>query len=374
MRHVLLLTSNLGGGTGHHLARLLQHMDPQEWRFDVLCLAPMEVELPDHVSIDVLSSEGRAGRFPTAQIKEFRAVLRNVLARRPDIVHTYFFWPIVYGRLLRSLGIVKHLVENREDEGFNWNNSIYRALRLTSRAPDRVICVSRGVRSKALEAEGLLEQRAVVVRNGIAVPPSYPWRAETQALRAELGLHGNEKVVGMVANLNRPVKGVGYFVEAMPLIAARVPQVHFLIVGEGRERAEHEARVEELKISNRVTFTGYRSDVMRFYPIMDVSVLTSLSEGLSITMLESMSFGIPVVATRVGGNPELVQDGETGFLVPPADPESFARAVIQILTDESLREKMGRQGRMLVESEFSIERVAGQYQRVYKEVLGDPVG
>jgi L-malate glycosyltransferase len=122
-------------------------------------------------------------------------------------------------------------------------------------------------------------------------------------------------------------------------------------------------------VGDRVVFAGFRRDVHRLYPIMDVSVLTSLSEGLSITILESMSFGIPVVATAVGGNPELVRHGESGFLVPPKDAASFADAVVRVLGDPQLARQFGQEGRKIVERDFALETVAERYADLYRHVL-----
>jgi glycosyltransferase involved in cell wall biosynthesis len=121
-------------------------------------------------------------------------------------------------------------------------------------------------------------------------------------------------------------------------------------------------------------FAGFRSDVHRLYPIMDVSVLTSLSEGLSITILESMSFGIPVVATAVGGNPELVRHGESGFLVPPKDAASFADAVGRVLGDPQLAQNLGQEGREIVERDFALETVAARYAELYRGILNGEDG
>ena len=116
---------------------------------------------------------------------------------------------------------------------------------------------------------------------------------------------------------------------------------------------------------------GFREDVHRFYALMDVSVLTSFSEGLSITILESMKYGVPVVVTDVGGNPEIVSNGRTGFLVPPGDSQEFADAVIRMLRDPSRRQRFGRDAQRVVECEFDLARVSRQYEQVYRQLLGN---
>jgi len=366
---ILYVISALGGGTGFHLVRLLDHLDRSTTSAEILCNGHIESLPPDHVTLHDDISSGPLERFPLAQWRQCRSLLRLVRETRPDVVHTYFFWPIMYGRILKRAGVIPHLVENREDQGFNLGPSDYRMLRLSAGVPDRVICVSEAVREVALEREGLPPERTVVIRNGVATSPPTLSKAETHALRAELGLGQEDLVVGMVANLNRAVKGAGYFIEALPLIAREVPEARFLLVGEGAEREGLMARANELGVGDRTIFTGFRTDVDRMYSLIDVSVLTSLSEGLSITILESMSAGLPVVATRVGGNPELVDEGVTGLLVPPRDPQSFAEAVVALLRDPARRREMGEAGLRRVREEFSLPMVADRYQALYHEIV-----
>ncbi len=369
LKRLLLVTSNFGGGTGTHLVGMLHHVNCQQWHIEILCQGLKELEPPEHVPLLELRPGGRVDRFPFAQFRGLRQVRRHVRAREPDLVHTYFFWPIVYGRLLKQMGLIRHLVENREDQGFNLDSWNYRILKATSGLPDRVICVSEAVRQVVLEREGVDEARTSVIHNGVELPQRTSTWANNQDTRSELGLSSAHLIVGMVANLNRAVKGVEYFVEAMPLILGEVPEARFLILGGGPDEGALRSKTRELRVQDRVVFGGFRPDIERFYPVMDVSVLTSLSEGLSMTVLESMSFGLPVVVTRVGGNPEIVRDGETGFLVPPRDPEAFAERVVQLLKNQELRERMGESGRRVVQERFTLSSTAARYEEVYKDVI-----
>jgi glycosyltransferase involved in cell wall biosynthesis len=373
-RTVLVVTNTLRGGTGAHLVRLLGRLADSRWSPVLLCQGGRDFDAPEGVP---LIHDGRSRplhRFPLAQWRQLRAVRREVRRHEPALVHVFFFWPIIYGRMLKRLGIIRHLVENREDQGFIWSRSDYRLLRATATVPDRIICVSEAVRQVVLEREGVPADRTVVIRNGIALPGGAPPAEDLSAARSELGFGPHHRIVGMVANLEHAVKGARFFVEALPLIVGKVPEARFVVLGEGRERASLQARARELGVGDRVVFAGFRPDVRRFYPVFDVSVLTSLSEGLSITILESMSFGVPVVATRVGGNPELVRHGESGFLVPPKDVEAFADAVVRVLEDPALARKLGARGREIVERDFTLEAVATRYAALYRDVLGGEVG
>jgi glycosyltransferase involved in cell wall biosynthesis len=157
-----------------------------------------------------------------------------------------------------------------------------------------------------------------------------------------------------------------------------VPDARFVIFGKGFGESPEEQRLldlaAELGIGESTRFAGFRPDIQRYYCALDVSVLTSLSEGLPIVLLESMIQGLPVVATAVGGTPEVVADGVTGYLVPPKDPLAFAERVTELLLDRALRERMGGAGRRRARSEFDIGRTAARYLEIYRDVSGPVEG
>lgn len=364
-RRLLILTDDLGGGTGNHLLAVAGRCAAEGWEVEVASFAPRTTRREAEVALTRLPPPRGPSVYPLHQAARFLQVRRLVRDREPDVVHAYFFWPVLYGRLLRATGVIPRLVENREDEGFDWGAHEYAWLRATRRIPDAVICVSEGVRRVAERREGLERDRTRVIHNGVGDPPRVPDRAAAE-LRSELGFPAGAPVVGMVANLNRAVKGVDRFLAAVPTILEEVPETRFVVVGGGEGEADLRAAAREAGVADRVSFPGYRPDVETFYAIMDVSVLTSLSEGLSITLLESMRRGLPVVATRVGGNPEVVVEGETGYLVPPDRPAAFAARVVELLRDPELRERMGEKGRARVREAFALDAAARSYREVYR--------
>jgi glycosyltransferase involved in cell wall biosynthesis len=320
------------------------------------------------VDVRVTESAGWYDRFPIAQLRRLLQLRRIVRSIRPDVVHTYFFWSIVYGRILRMLGEVSVLVENREDMGFSWGRGAYSILRVSRAIPDRIICVAEAVRGVALDREVVNPLRTTVVRNGIEIA-SAP-RTTRQQARRQLGLAESHVVIGMVANLPRAVKGGRQLLDAVSSTVAAVPNARFLLVGLGTDRASLEPELQARGIADYVIGVGYRRDVEACYAAMDISVLTSTTEGLSITLLESMRYGLPTVVTRVGGNPELVLDGVTGFLVGAGDVPAFVDRVVALARNETLRRAMGDAGRQRVTEHFTIDDVAQQYLDVYDELLG----
>lgn len=364
---VVFLTDVLGGGTGIHLLSMMKHWDKNRWQAEIISRAPDIPRVPPDVPIRYLPRSGSLSFYPVSQICEYSRIRKEIGERSPCILHTYFFWSILFGRILKREGKIRTLIENREDQGFNWGVHEYTWLRLTRSLPDRIICVSDAVKQTVMQRERMNEDRIVVIRNGVDALPD--GRAETADTRKELGIDGDKLVVGMVANFNRSVKGVSRFLEAIPEIVRAVPSARFLLLGRGKEEKSLREKARSMGIEPYVIFAGYKTDVHRYYAVMDVSVLTSFSEGLSITLLESMRCGVPVVATRVGGNPELVVDGVTGYLVPPGDVPAFASRTVKLLLDRDLRERMGEEARHHVERYFSLSNVASRYLEIYEGLL-----
>lgn len=367
LRKIAVLTDDLGGGTGNHLLSMIKQWDKKRWQVEILSRAPVTSRVAPEVTIEYLPPKGRVNFYPVGQIRALRVFRKEIRRRTPDIVHAYFFWPILFGRLLKLSGTVRTLVENREDQGFDWGEHEYTWLRLTRTAPDRIVCVSDAVKQVVLEREQVDEGRVLVVRNGIGTISGESGKPPD--LREELGIGKECLVVGMIANFNRSVKGASLLLDSVPEVVRSSPSARFLLVGKGKEEAALREKAKKMGVGPYVIFAGYRPDIHRCYAIMDVSVLTSFSEGLSITLLESMRCGLPVVATRVGGNPEVVVDGETGYLVPAGDASAFAQSVTKLLRDPNLRRRMGDAGRHRVEMHFRIEDVAHRYLEIYEDAV-----
>jgi len=367
-RTALFLLEDLGGGTGNHVCQMVTDWASAGWRVVLVTQKPPLVrELPKGVEVRVIPRKGWYDHYPIAQARRLFRLWRIVRALRPDVVHTYFFWSIMYGRMLKLARTIRVLVENREDLGFSWGRGAYLALRMTRRVPDRVICVSSAVRQAALARERLDHRRTLVIRNGLTTvtPP-----VSRTAARSEFGFAEDHVVVGMVANLSRAVKGGSRLLNAIHDVVSAAPNVRFLLVGQGNEQAMLEPELEARGIQSFVVGVGYRRDVDTCYAAMDVSVLTSSSEGLSITLLESMRSGLPTVVTEVGGNPEVVEEGVTGYLVPVQDNAAFVDRVARLARSPDLRRAMGEAGRRRVQERFAIESVAERYVATYEELLG----
>jgi glycosyltransferase involved in cell wall biosynthesis len=232
----------------------------------------------------------------------------------------------------------------------------------------RIIAVSHAV-CEHLVAQGMPVSRISVIYNGIELD-RYREPPDAGLVRARMGLAPGESLIGAVGRLG-PEKGHSYLIEAMALLIKREGlQARLLIVGEGRNRPVLLQTARRCGIADRVTLMGFQRDVMPYEAALDLFCLPSLKEGLSLSALEAMALSKPVIASRVGGTPEVVADGETGLLVEPANPEALARALSELLRDRERAQRMGAAGRARVERLFDLERSVDQVEEVYRRLVG----
>jgi glycosyltransferase involved in cell wall biosynthesis len=206
-----------------------------------------------------------------------------------------------------------------------------------------------------------------VIRNGIE-EPSVDHGEPPVNVREEYGLPPEAPLIATVCRLNH-VKAVNDLLDAAALVIKDHPAARFMIIGDGPERPALMEQAQRSSIADRVIFTGFRSDTAQILPQLTMSVLSSLTEGLSNTLLESMGAGVPVVATRVGGNTEIVAEGITGFLVPPRDPVCLKQAICRVLEDPVLAARMGSAGRQRILRQFSVENTVRETETLYLNLL-----
>jgi len=353
---------DVGGGTGNHVLSLVPRIAGIEPVFATIAPEVKSRLTAQHAFHHVPPK--RWFDFPGInQARILHDLYRFARPRNIEIIHTYFFWSILFGRALKRMLGARLLVENREDLGFQWGAFEYALLRMGKSAPDRVICVAEAIRRRVVEREGVSPERAMVIPNGLDACDREPPRPG--GLREELGIAAGAPVVGVVANL-RPVKRLDRLITAAPRLAEAVPGVRIVIAGRGMEEEALRAQAARLGLGETVVFAGFRPDVEALYATFDLTVLTSESEGCSITILESHAAGLPVVVTNVGGNAELVADGASGYVIPEWDEERFVARTARLLGDESLRRSMGEKGRAAVLALHALQAVVDRYAAVYR--------
>lgn len=300
-----------------------------------------------------------------------RAVREHIAAVQPDLVHTHLGYSDLLGGLgARALGIPAVSTVHIEDwhGGMRFDRLKYHLMAMARRRCDaRVIAVSEAARRSYLSERWDRPERVVAVQNGIvdrASPGTGP------AARAELGIDADELVVAMVGVL-RPEKRHDIGIAAAELLVERFPRLRLLIVGDGPERPALDALAAGL--GERVTLTGYREDVPALLDAVDVLAQPSRTEAFPTSLLEAMASRVPVVATDVGGIPEIVADGETGVLIPaPPTAEGLAAGLAPLLEDPALRARLGAQGRDVFERRFAVDRWLERLVPVYEFALSHP--
>ncbi|MEJ2745652.1 MAG: glycosyltransferase, partial [bacterium] len=240
---------------------------------------------------------------------------------------------------------------------------------LVCRWTDLAVANSEAVKTDALHRERISSEKMCVVYNGVR----FPERSSSKGWDALLGRRIDGPVVCLVANFFR-YKGHMDFLHAASMVLKRIPNATFLLVGDGRLRSEIEQTIACLGITERVVLTGSRIDADEIMGLSDLVALCSHEEGFPNVLLEAMAAGRPVVATRVGGVPEIVEEGVTGLLVPPRNPERLAEGIASILGDKREAKAMGRRGLDLVRKKFTIEKMVKSYEELYLGLLRENVG
>jgi len=290
--------------------------------------------------------------------------LHEVIATdRPALVHVNDIWWVPQTlRAPAGLGdpIISHVRQEIEPS---------KARRYELDRLDIVLPVSVQIH-RALEAGGVRPERLRTLYSGLDMT-RVPDQEDGQDIRRRFGIPGDAPLIGTVANLF-PRKGYEVMLRALPAIRASAPDMHYLIVGSGDamyEKALH-ALVHDLGLEGRVHFGGFQESVYPCLAAMDVYAHPAIMEGFGIAVLEAMAMRKPVVATRTGGLPEIVLDGETGVLVPPRDPDALARAVVDLLREKTRRAALGKAGRDRVQAIFTVEVMMGHLAAAYGALLG----
>jgi glycosyltransferase involved in cell wall biosynthesis len=349
------------GGAERVVADLARSLDRSRFRALVCCLnfkGRLAEEL-EREGIPVFALGKRPKLDPVLLVRLARLMRRE----RVDVVHTHLWTSSLWGRLAAVLaGVrVKVVTEHNLD---TWRRGWhFLADRVLGRFTDHWIFVSREVEGFYRRHLALPEDRCLVVHNGIDLAP-FRVPVDAGSVRERMGLSRQAWVAGVIGRLDER-KGHRYFLEAIRCLAKREPGLHGVIVGEGREGAALALQRTALGLEERVRLVGYWPSLVEALAAIDLFVLPSLMEGHPLAVLEAMAAGKPVVATRVGGNPEAVEDGVTGLLVPPRDAEALAGAIGSLAHDPRRAARMGEEARGRLRQRFSLEAAVQANQEVY---------
>jgi glycosyltransferase involved in cell wall biosynthesis len=379
VRLLKFLTGFFEGGTEGQVANLAARLDPA--RFDVRfgCFQRLGYFLTPIEERGIPVTEYTIKRLYGVQaFKEQCRLAGEIRRHRVDVVHSFNFYANVFAIPAARLARAPVVVASIRNIGGGFTPLQQRVQRQVCRLADCVLTNADAVR-RSLITEGYDADKIAVIRNGLDLERFTGTPGGGERFRQELGLPADAPVVAVLARVT-PIKGFEYFLEAVVPLAERFPAARFVVVGggyvlsagRGRVRdygAEMKAMAKRLGLEGRVIFAGVRADVPDILSQVTVSVLPSLSEGLPNAVLESMAAGVPVVASRVGGIPEVVDHGRTGLLVPPRDPAALAEAIGVLLDNRERARQFGDAGRASVLQHFRLEHAVRDTEQLYADLL-----
>lgn len=361
--HVVLSLNT--GGLEWMLLRLLRHTDRSRFTPVVVALDEPGVLAPglEKIGVPLTVIRRGPGLDPVATLRLARFFDQQEAA----IVHTHNAAPHFYGAVAAKLARRRPRVVHTK-HGRNLPDIKRKVLlnHFSATLTDRLVAVSDDAAKVVTDIERVPSGKVMTILNGVDTDEYRPGGDRLAARRA-LGVPEHGFHVGCVARL-ATVKDHGTLLSAFVKLREKRPDAHLTLIGDGPEKSKLLAQRDALGLGASVTFAGERSDVAPLLPAFDVFALSSVSEGISLTLLEAAAAGLPIVATNVGGNREVVVDGETGILVPPRDPARFADALDRVAIELD-RSGFGAAGRERVKARFSVEEMARAYHDLYAELL-----
>ena len=304
------------------------------------------------------------GRQPGFHPSLGLAVARAARDHGATVLHAHHYSPFIYSAVAKlrapSLRVVFTEHGRLGDRGPSPKRRLVNAV--AARLADRVFAVSQDVRQHLID-ENFAPARVEVIYNGVDIGP-VPDVDTRRRIRRELAVGDDVVVVGTIARLD-PVKDLGTLVRAA-ILAARAQPIQLVVIGDGPERSSLEALAAHRTGSLQARFLGHLENAREWLAGCDVYANSSITEGVSLTILEAMAAGLPIVATRVGGTPEVV-DETCGRLVPPRDPDAMATALVALAADRLRRESLGTAARARVEDRFTLSRMIAEYRQVYEQ-------
>lgn len=364
---LFVVPSLVVGGAERHLVTLLPRMDRLRFTPSVICIGE-EGELYSELlsaGIEARALHLGAKREVSRALRELAAIMRKA---QPDVVVVRGFNAEILGRLAGRLAGVEHSIVwvhhlgDVETRGA-LHSTVSRAL---NRWTSSYFGVAKAQIPYIVDGLGCPPDRVHIIHNGVD-PALFEPRSDPDTL-AEFGFALGDPVVGIVAAL-RPEKDHFTLLHAARNVVAQIPNVKFLVVGDGPTRADLEKLCVDLGIAKNVHFAGTRHDVGRLMPAMNVFTLCSVSECFPISILEAMASGLPAVCSDVGGVREILEHGETGYLVPARDPVQLADRLTELLRNPDVAKRFGLAGRRRIEGQFTLERSVAEAERAIERVV-----
>jgi FkbM family methyltransferase len=364
------------GGAEKKLLELVAKLDRKKFEVLVANVGPggqLEKAFGE-LGVEIFDFSRRFGFDPLPLWRLFRLIRQ----RRIDLVQTTLLWADLIGPLAAKWAGVPAVVswETVSHEGDPFHNNLQRRVgyEWAMQFVDVIIPVSEEIKRSLMRRRGIPEHKIRVVHYGVDLKKFHPnGHDQTLAKRLELGAARDDVLIGILARLEPP-KGHRFFVEAFAEIIKRFPRARAIFAGDGSLRAELEAGIRQAGLGERIRLLGTRDDVTEILNAIDLFVLPSISEGLPNVLLEAMACQKPVIATEIGGIPEVIRHGENGYLAPPADATALQATLLQCLAEREKWESLAHQARRTVEDRFSLEHQIACFEAIFEEIHAVKIG
>ena len=362
--HILL--SLEPGGMERGVVKLINEID-EKFSLSIICLEKSGI-LEEEIERGRKSvfSLGRKPGFIHSFILPLRLAL---LFRREkfDIIHTHNFLTYLYGTLGAILARTPHIIHGEHGDLplYKGKKAFILWRKFLHNFTDAFYSVSLDLKKQAIESFGIEPEKIRVIPNGVDIEKFKPMNSSP--FRERMGIDKEEFVIGAIGRMNY-LKNYPFLISILPEIIRKFSSVRVFFAGDGEEKGKLMQMVKNLGMEKHVQFLGYRKDILSIYQCIDVLVQPSITEGMCNSILEAMACGKPVIASRVGGNPELILDGITGYLFPPGRKDILIEKISSLILDREKRLEMGREARKRVEENFSLKKMVEGYENLYLSV------
>lgn len=355
------------GGVQQQLLGLLKAYNRELFHPIFCCLGPKEEmgKETEEIGIDFIHlNRSRYNRFSPGIILDLHKLMKK---KQIHVVRTHRYRSNLYGRLAALLAGVPAIIASVHDNYRTDKRPARRVInRILSKITDKIVAVSEDIKKDIIRYDKVDPSKIEVIPNGIDVERFNP--KNTTDIRKEFSLEESDIIIGFVGRIV-PAKGLEYLLDAFPYVKEEFKSIKLLIVGEGSLVEELKEKAKKNSIFDNIIFTGRRRDIPEILSGINIFVMPSIAEGLPNALLEAMAMGKPIVATEVGGIPEVIKNRFNGILVPPRDTRALATAMKELIGNAQVAAKMGQAARDLVQDNFTIKAIAQKWQSLYLSIL-----
>ncbi len=361
-------------GTEWHLFNLVKALNQRGHECTIVAFDMKKIRLIDKMEkmgIEVIHIP--VGRYYTFDaLKKARVLSRVIKKRKINIVQTFHFKADVYGSIVARLSGAKNIISSKRDTASFKRPHHFFLHRVVRPITKRYIAVCKSVAEVVARMEAVPHSKIKIIYNGVDTSRFKPVERELKSrLRADLGVGASDFVVAIIGGLRREKNHATVF-RAARLARSKIPGLKILVIGGGGHKMAYISQVKKMGLTDTVIFTDSVEDVMEYLAVSDIGCLVpSSNEGFSNAVLEQMAAGLPLIVSSVGGNPEAVIDGQTGFVIDPMDYKNLAELMVKLFRNPQEREKMGKEARKRAVEYYSIDKMIDEHEQLYQEILQD---